>query len=428
MQSHSQSHTQPELRRVVVTGMGAVSPLGLTIQATWQALLNSETGVAPITRFDTSKLPVQVACEVKGFDAKQFIDPKEIRRSDLYELYAVAAAKMAVENAKFSITAENADDVGVVVGSSVGGFTTMLSQHDVLTQQGPRRVNPFVIPMVMSNGAAGMVSIQLGAQGPCYSAASACATSNDCLGQATELIRRGMAKVMISGGADATVAPLGMVGFDQIGALSHDIALPSKSPKPFDKHRDGLVMGEGACVLVLEDLDHALKRGATILAEIVGFGQTADAHHVIAPAEGGTGAIKAMKKALAQAADYGVAREDIGYISAHGTATPLNDITETLAVKQVFGDYAYKIPMSSIKSMTGHMMGATGALEAASCIYAINTGIVPPTRNLTEPDPQCDLDYVPQEARQHKVNVAMNNSFGFGGHNSVVIFRKFNGQ
>jgi 3-oxoacyl-[acyl-carrier-protein] synthase II len=419
--------SQPQQRRVVVTGIGAVSPLGLDIKTTWEALINSQSGVAPITRFDTSKLPVQVACEVKGFDAKQFIDPKEIRRSDLYELYAVAAAKMAVEDAKLTINAENADDVGVVVGSSVGGFTTMLSQHDVLHQQGPRRVNPFVIPMVMSNGAAGMVSIQLGAQGPCYSAASACATSNDCLGQATELIRRGAAKVMISGGADATVAPLGMVGFDQIGALSHDMALPSKSPKPFDKHRDGLVMGEGACVMVLEDLDHALQRGATILAEIVGFGQTADAHHVIAPAEGGTGAIKAMKKALAQAADYGVAREDIGYISAHGTATPLNDITETIAVKHVFGDYAYKIPMSSIKSMTGHMMGATGSLEAASCIYAINTSIVPPTRNLTEPDPQCDLDYVPQEARQHQVNVAMNNSFGFGGHNSVVIFRKFNG-
>ena len=419
--------TQMPLRRVVVTGIGAVSPLGLDMPATWDALINSQTGVAAITRFDTSKLPVQVACEVKGFDAKQFIDPKEIRRADLYELYAMAAAKMAVADAKFCVTPENADDVGVVVGSSVGGFTTMLGQHDVLMQQGPRRVNPFVIPMVMSNGAAGMVSILLGAQGPCYSAASACATSNDCLGQATDIIRRGGAKVMISGGADATVAPLGMVGFDQIGALSHDMVLPSSSPKPFDKKRDGLVMGEGACVMVLEELDHALQRGATILAEVIGFGQTADAHHVIAPAEGGVGAIKAMKKALAQAADFDVRPEDVSYISAHGTATPLNDITETIAVKHVFGDYAYKIPISSIKSMTGHMMGATGALEAASCIYAINTGIVPPTRNLTEPDAQCDLDYVPQEARQHKVTVAMNNSFGFGGHNSVVMFKKFDG-
>jgi 3-oxoacyl-[acyl-carrier-protein] synthase II len=418
-----QSHTQQ--RRVVVTGIGAISPLGLDMKTTWEALINSQTGVAPITRFDTSKLPVSIACEVKNFDAKQFVDPKEIRRADLYELYAMAAAKMAVEDAKLSITSDNADDVGVVVGSSVGGFTTMLSQHDVLHQQGPRRVNPFVIPMVMSNGAAGMVSIQLGAQGPCYSAASACATSNDCLGQGTELIRRGVAKAMICGGADATVAPLGMVGFDQIGALSKDVALPSTSPKPFDKKRDGLVMGEGSCVLVLEDLNHALGRGANILAEVVGFGQTADAHHVIAPAEGGIGAIKAMKRALAQAAEFGVTPNDLGYISAHGTATPLNDVTETLAVKHVLGDHAYKVPMSSIKSMTGHMMGATGSLEAASCIYAINTGIVPPTRNLTEPDPQCDLDYVPQEARYHKVNVAMNNSFGFGGHNSVIIFRKF---
>lgn len=414
-----------QVRRVVVTGIGAVSPLGLDMKTTWEALINSETGVAPITRFDASKLPVQVACEVKNFDPKNFVDGKEVRRSDLYELYAIAAAKMAVEDAKLQITPENADDIGVVVGSSVGGFTTMLNQHDVLAHQGARRVNPFTIPMVMSNGAAGMVSIQLGAQGPCYSAASACATSNDSIGQAVEIIRRGGAVAMIAGGADATVSDLGMVGFDQIGALSHDNALPSHSPKPFDKKRDGLVMGEGACCMVLEELEYAKARGATILAEVVGFGQTADAFHVIAPSEGGTGAIKAMKKALADACHYGVSPEDIGYISAHGTATPLNDITETAAVKTVFGDHAYKIPMSSIKSMTGHMMGATGALEAATCIYSIRDGIVPPTRNLTEPDPLCDLDYVPQVARKHNVRAAMNNSFGFGGHNSVLIFKRY---
>ena len=416
-----------QMRRVVVTGIGAVSPLGLDMKSTWEALINAETGVAPITRFDASKLPVQVACEVKNFDPKLFVDAKEVRRSDLYELYGIAAAMMAVKDANLVITPENADDIGVVVGSSVGGFTSMLSQHEVLNQQGARRVNPFTIPMVMSNGAAGMISIQLGAKGPCYSAASACATSNDSIGQAVDIIRRGGAVAMIAGGADATVSDLGMVGFDQIGALSHDNALPSHSPKPFDVKRDGLVMGEGACCMVLEDLEYALKRGARILAEVVGFGQTADAYHVIAPAEGGTGAIKAMKKALADGCHYGVKPEDISYISAHGTATPLNDITETAAVKQVFGNLAYKIPISSIKSMTGHMMGATGALEAAACIYAIRDGIVPPTRNLTEPDSLCDLDYVPQEARKHNVLAAMNNSFGFGGHNSVLIFKRFDG-
>lgn len=410
------------MRRVVVTGIGCVSPIGLNIESTWQALINGIDGVAPITRFDASKMPVQVACEVKGFEPTQYVEAKEVRRMDLYEMYAIAASKQAVAAARLTISPELADDVGVVVGSSVGGFSTMLSQHEVLQKQGARRVNPFIIPMVMSNGAAGMVSIQIGAKGPVYSAASACATSNDCLGQAADIIRRGGAKAIIAGGADATVSDLGMVGFDQIGALSHDNHMPSSSPKPFDKKRDGLVMGEGACVMVLEDLEFALQRGAPILAEIVGFGQTADAHHVIAPAEGGTGAIKAMKKALASA---NMKPEEIQYISAHGTATPLNDITETIAVKHVYGDYAYKVPISSIKSMTGHMMGATGALEAAACIYAINHGIIPPTKNLTEPDPLCDLDYVPQEARKHTVHAAMNNSFGFGGHNSVVIFKRY---
>ena len=280
------------MRRVVVTGIGCVSPLGLNIESTWQALLESKTGVAPITRFDASKMPVQVACEVKGFDPLLYVEAKEVRRTDLYELYAIAASKQAVQAANLCITPELADDVGVVVGSSVGGFSTMLSQHNVLQQQGARRVNPFIIPMVMSNGAAGMVSIQLGAKGPVYSAASACATSNDCLGQAADIIRRGGAKAVIAGGADATVSDLGMVGFDQIGALSHDNVVPSTSPKPFDKKRDGLVMGEGACVMVLEDLEFALQRGANILAEIVGFGQTADAHHVIAQQKAAPGPSK----------------------------------------------------------------------------------------------------------------------------------------
>jgi len=411
-------------RRVVVTGIGAITPLGLDMASTWDALINGKSGVGPITRFDPNLLPVHVACEVKDFDPARFIDSGEVRRMDLFEQYALAAARQAVQQANFTITPDIADDVGVVVGSSVGGFNTMLAQYDVLREQGPRRVYPFAIPMIMSNGASGMIAIAFGARGPSYSPASACATSNDSLGQASELIRRGSAVAMIAGGADATVSALGMAGFDRLGALSHDNDLPSASPKPFDKKRSGVVMGEGACVMVLEELEFALRRGANILAEIAGFGQTTDAFHVIAPAEGGAGAAKAIQRAMQQA---NVTPDDIDYINAHGTATPLNDIAETQAVKRVFGDRAYKVPISSTKSMTGHMMGATGALEAAVCIYAIQHGVIPPTRNLTEPDPQCDLDYVPGEARPHRVNMAMNNSFGFGGHNSVLIFKRYDG-
>jgi len=411
-------------RRVVITGIGAVTPLGLDMESTWRALLEGQSGVGPITRFAPNPLPVHVACEVKNFDPSPYIDATEVRRMDLFEQFALAAARQALAQARLEVTPEIADSVGVVIGSSVGGFNTMLNQHDVLREQGPRRVSPFAIPMIMSNGAAGIVAIAFGARGPSYSPASACATSNDSLGQAAELIRRGVAVAMIAGGADATVSVLGMAGFDRLGALSRDNALPSTSPKPFDKKRDGIVMGEGACVMVLEALDFALARGATILAELAGYGQTTDAFHVIAPAEGGAGAARAIRHAMAQA---NVRPEDIDYINAHGTATPLNDIAETQAVKAALGEHAYNVPISSTKSMTGHMMGATGALEAAVCIYAIQRGVVPPTRNLTEPDPQCDLDYVPGEARAHPVRVAINNSFGFGGHNSVLIFKRYDG-
>lgn len=411
-------------RRVVVTGIGAVTPLGLDMETTWTSLINGESGVAPITRFDRSALPMQVACEVKDFDPATAVDPKEFRRSDLYEQYAMSAAKQAVRNSGLKITPELSEELGVVIGSSIGGVLSLTQQTDVLREQGARKLNPFCIPMVMSNGAAGMVAIEFGANGPSYSPASACATSNDSIGQASELIRRGAATVMISGGADATVCMLAMAGFDRLGAMSHSNAVPGTSPKPFDKDRDGVVMGEGSCVMVLEELEFAKARGATILAEVAGYGQTTDAFHVIAPAEGGAGATRAIKRALAQA---GATPEDVDYINAHGTATPLNDIAETQAVKAAFGDRAYKVPMSSTKSMTGHMMGATGALEAAVCIHAIQHGIIPPTRNLKNPDPQCDLDYVPGEARRHRVDVAMNNSFGFGGHNSVLIFKRYDG-
>lgn len=410
--------------RVVVTGIGAVTPVGLDMPSTWDALIHARSGVAKITRFDSTGLPVHVGAEVKNFDPSVAVDAKELRRTDLFEQYAITAAKEAKRNANIDITPELAEDTGVVIGSSIGGLSSLLAQYDVLKEQGPRRLHPFCIPMVMSNGASGMVAIELGAKGPSWSPTSACATSNDAIGQAAELIRRKGARVVFAGGSDATVTVIGIAGFDRTGALSHDNELPSKSPKPFDKNRGGVVIGEGGCVMVLEELEFALARGANILAEIVGYGQTTDAFHVIAPAEGGAGAARAIKLALKQAQLEPV---QVDYINAHGTATPLNDVAETQAIKSAFGDYAYKVPISSTKSITGHMMGATGSLEAAVCIHAIQHGIIPPTSNLTEPDPLCDLDYVPLESRVARVNVAMNNSFGFGGHNAVVIFKRFDG-
>jgi 3-oxoacyl-[acyl-carrier-protein] synthase II len=404
-------------RRVVITGIGAVTPVGLDMPSTWDALINGRSGVGPITHFDSSFLPVHVASEIKDFDPTKAVDPKDVRRTDLFEQYGLTAAKEALRNSGLAITPDIAEETGVVIGSSIGGLQSLLQQYDILREQGPRRLNPFCIPMVMSNGAAGIVTIDIGAKGPSYSPTSACATSNDALGQASELIRRGAAKVVLGGGTDATVSVIGIAGFDRLGALSHDNELPSKSPKPFDKNRQGVVIGEGACVMVMEELEFALARGANILAELVGYGQTSDAFHVIAPAEGGAGAARAIKLALRQA---DLAPEAVHYINAHGTATPLNDIAETQAIKTVFGDYAYKIPISSTKSMTGHMMGATGALEAAVCIHAI--------QHLVEPDPLCDLDYVPGEARMVRVDVAVNNSFGFGGHNAVIVFKRFDGK
>jgi 3-oxoacyl-[acyl-carrier-protein] synthase II len=411
-----------ENRRVVVTGMGALTPLGNSVAATWRAMLNAETSVAEITRFKHDDFPVHVACEIKNFDAASVIDPKEVRRTDAYEHFAMAAAHEAMAQSGLVVTPENADRIGVVIGSSVGGINSVISGHDTLSKHGSRRVNVFVIPMVMVNGAAGMVAIRYGAQGPSYAPASACATSNDAVGQAFQMIKRGAADAMISGGADATVVKLGMAGFDQLTALSHDNALPSTSPKPFDKDRSGLVVGEGAGVLILEELEFAKKRGATIYAEIAGYGQTNDAHHVVAPAEGGSGAARAIARAIAES---GLQPDQIDYINAHGTATPLNDISETAAIKSVLGPHAYKVPVSSTKSMTGHMMGATGSIESIACILAMRDGVVPPTRNLQTADDKCDLDYVPREARAHRVNAALNNSFGFGGHNSVLLFKRY---
>ncbi len=409
--------------RVVITGIGAVTPLGNDLDTTWQALLDGKSGVAPITRFDASALPVRVACEIKNFDPTVAIDPKELRRMDLYEQYAVVAAKQAIVNAGLSITPDLSEDTAIVLGTAIGGLQTLLDQYEILKQQGPRRISPFCIPMVINNGASGMLAIEIGAKGPSNSPVSACATSNDALGQAYLMVRRGDAKVAIAGGADATVTYIGVASFDRLGALSHDNELPSRSPRPFDKNRDGVVIGEGAVVMTLEALDFARARGAGILAEIVGYGQTTDAFHVIAPAEGGAGAARAIQRALNSA---GIGPRDIDYINAHGTATPLNDVAEAQAIRTVFGEHAGRVAISGTKSMTGHMMGAAGAMEAAVCVRAIQTGLVPGTRNLSDVDPQCaGLDFMPNETRSLRVNYAMNNSFGFGGHNSVLIIRRF---
>ncbi len=409
-------------RRVVVTGFGALTPLGNSAEATWRAMLNAETGVAEITRFQHDDFPVHVACEVKNFDPGTAIDAKDARRTDLYEQYALAAVNEAVAHARLQVTPDIAERVGVIIGSSVGGINSIIQGHEALVKSGSRRVPMFVIPMVMVNGAAGLAAIRIGAKGPCYAPTSACATSNDAVGQAFQLIKRGATDAMLCGGADATVVKLGMAGFDQLTALSHDNTLPSTSPKPFDKDRSGLVVGEGAGMLVLEELEFARRRGATIYAEIAGYGQTNDAHHMVAPAEGGAGAAQAITRAIQEA---GCTPEQIDYVNAHGTATPLNDISETAAIKAVLGAHAYKTPVSSTKSMTGHMMGATGCVESIACILAMRDDVIPPTRNLVNPDPRCDLDYVPAAARKHRVNIALNNSFGFGGHNSVLLFRRY---
>ncbi len=405
--------------RVVITGIGAVTPLGLTMRDTWAALIAGQSGCGPITRFDASGLPVRVACEVKSFDPTKLLDARALRRTDLFEQYAISAAAQALEDASLKMTPELAPYTGVVVGSAVGGFDTMLRQAELLRERGQRALSPFCIPMIINNGATASVSIHTGAQGPSFAPVSACATGNDSLGQAAETIRRGAAKVMLAGGADAPVSVFGIASFDQLGALSRR---ESASPRPFDRARDGVVLGEGACVLVLEDLDFALARGARILAELAGYGQTTDASHPIAPLHGGECAARAISIALAQA---NVIPAEVGYVNAHGTATPLNDTAETAALKLAFGDAARRVSISSTKSMTGHMMGATGALEAAICVYAILHGVIPPTINLDDPDPLCDLDYTPNTARAARIDVAVNNAFGFGGHNSVTLIRRY---
>jgi len=408
--------------RVVITGMGTVNPCGLDVNTTWDNLLNGKSGVGPITLFDPTGLNVKIAAEVKGFDPANYMDGKEARRRDRFAQFAIASTVQAVQQARLTIDESNADEVGVTIGTALGGLQSYFECVETYIKQGPRRINPFTMTMFIADSASAQIAINLGLRGPNMAPVSACASGADGVGLAYELIMRGDATAMVCGGSEATITPVGIASFDRLGAMTRESDNPTKASRPFSADRCGLVMGEGAGVLVLELLDSALARGAEPLAELAGYGCTCDAFHISAPLSSGAGAAKAMAMALKHA---GLRPEDVDFISAHGTATDLNDPMETRAIKTVFSEHAYKVPVSGTKSMTGHMMGATGALEALLCVQAIRAGKVPPTLNLNTPDPQCDLDYVPNVARDVPVRVAMTNAFGFGGHNSVLIIKRY---
>jgi len=410
------------LPRVVVTGMGLLTPVGNDVLSTWEALCQGKSGVGPITSYDTSQFRVHFGAEIKNFDPLLFMDRKTIRHTDPFEHFAVATAKQALIQSGLKITEENADDIGVYIGSGVGGLATYHEQFQILFQKGPDRISPYFPTMSMVNAAPAIVSILTGAKGPNWATVSACATSSNSIGEAWETIRRGDARAMIAGGSEKGLTPLAMAAFENIHAVSRRNDDPQGASRPFDVTRDGFVMGDGSGMLILEEIDFARARGATILAEIVGYSSTADAYHVTEPTPGGEGLMRAMSRALRKA---GLRPEQVDYINAHGTSTRFNDRSETQAIKSGFGEYAYRVPISSTKSMTGHTMGASGAIEAAICVLSILTGVIPPTINLHHSDPECDLDYVPNEARQAGVRVAMSNSMGFGGHNACLIFKRF---
>ncbi len=410
------------MKRVVITGMGLITALGHTVEETWEALCQGRSGIGPIRKFDASEYPVRFAGEVRDFEPSRYLEHKEIRRNDPFTHLAVAASRQALAQARLSITEQLAPHIGVCIGSGVGGLMTLHEQFAVLHEKGPTRVSPFLVPMMMINAAPGMVSLLTGAQGPAWAAVSACATGGNALGEAWETIRRGAAKAMLAGGAETAVTPLAMAAFANMHALSRRNEDPQGACRPFDAERDGFVMGEGAGMLILEDLDFALERGAPILAELVGYGSTADAYHVTEPAPGGEGLVRAMERALQSA---GLRPEEVKYINAHGTATRLNDATETQAIKTCFGSHAYQLAISSSKSMLGHTFGAAGAIEAAITVLSMVHGIIPPTINLDHPDPACDLDYVPHQARRSEVRVALSNSMGFGGHNTCLAFKQY---
>ncbi|MED4455411.1 beta-ketoacyl-ACP synthase II [Metabacillus fastidiosus] len=410
-----------EKRRVVVTGIGAVTPLGNDVNTTWENAKKGVSGVGVLTRINPDNYPAKVAAELKDFDVEQFMDKKDARKMDRFTQYAVAASFMAVKDADLEITDEIAPRVGVWVGSGIGGMETFENNYRTLLEKGAKRVSPFFVPMMIPDMATGQISIALGAKGVNSCTVTACATGTNSIGDAFKVIERGDADVMVTGGTEAPITELSYAGFCANKALStnHD---PKTASRPFDANRDGFVMGEGAGVIILEELEHALARNATIYAEIVGYGATGDAYHITAPAPGGEGGARAMRMALETGS---LKPEDIDYINAHGTSTPYNDKFETLAIKEVFGDHANKVAISSTKSMTGHLLGAAGGVEAIFSVLAIKEGIIPPTINLETPDPECDLDYVPNEARKQEVNVALSNSLGFGGHNATIIFKKY---
>lgn len=408
-------------RRVVVTGVGLVSPLGNTTEATWSGLLEGRSGAGAISRFDTDGYAVRIAAEVKGFDPEDWVDPKEVKKFDLFVHYAVAASDMALSASGLEINDQNADRVGVVIGSGIGGLPLIERTYATLVERGQRRVSPFFIPGAIINMSSGVISIRTGAKGPNTATCTACSTSAHAIGDALLYIRHGYADAIIAGGAEAVITPLAVAGFASMRALSTRNEDPQRASRPWDKDRDGFVMGEGAGVVVLEELEHARRRGAPILAEVLGFGMSSDAYHISAPAEDGNGGARVMRSALD---DAGLNLEDVDYINAHGTSTPPGDRIETLAIKTVFGDHAHRLAVSSTKSMTGHLLGAAGGLEFAVATLAVANDAIPPTINLDQPDPENDLDYVPHEARKKSVRVALTNSFGFGGTNACLVVGK----
>jgi 3-oxoacyl-[acyl-carrier-protein] synthase II len=409
-------------RRVVVTGMGLVTPLGTGLDNVWDQILQGKSGIAPITRFDVSRHETKIAGEVKNFNPEDYVPHKEVKKMDLFIHYALAAAQVAINNAKLDMTKEQSDRVGVVVGTGLGGLPTIEKYHQVLMERGPDRITPFFIPMLIANMAPGQIAMQHGLKGPNLSIVTACATGAHCIGDASRIIQYGDADVMVAGGTEANLTPLTVGGFNAMKALSTRNSEPEKASRPFEKNRDGFVVAEGSGIVVLEELEHARARGARIYAEVIGYGYNADAHHITAPAPDGEGFVRCIKMALN---DAKLTADEVDYINAHGTSTQLNDYTETLAIKKVFGERAKKIPVSSTKSMTGHLLGAAGAIEAVFSILSLRDQICPPTINYEEPDPECDLDFVPNVARKQAMNVALSNSFGFGGTNATLLFRSF---
>jgi 3-oxoacyl-[acyl-carrier-protein] synthase II len=411
-------------RRVVITGIGLVSSLGIGTSQNWQALLAGTSGVARITRFDVSGFAAQIAAEVTGFDPLQFVDKKDVKKMDVFIQYAIAASQFAMDDSGLAITADNAPLVGVYIASGIGGFATIEREHAALLDGGPRKISPFFIPSAIINLAAGQVSIRFGAKGPNLATCTACSASAHAVGESFEIIRRGDADAMIAGGSEAAITPMSVGGFGRMQALSTRNHDPAGASRPFDKDRDGFIIGEGAGVLILEELEHARRRGARVYAELVGYGASADAYHITAPSEDGEGAVRVMGLALKKA---GIRPEQVGYINAHGTSTPYNDRLETLAIKRCFGEHARSLAISSTKSMTGHLLGAAGGLEAGISALVVHHQVVPPTINLDDPDPECDLDYVPHKSRAVKVDYALSNSFGFGGTNAALLFKRYEG-